>query len=88
MVNYFKFELQSKFMPKVIEVIYENGVFKPLEKVDLPQGIRVRIKIKEELGRITEEFIKELKKIVDTLPKVKVDFRKLDEIYYEGKMLY
>jgi len=75
-------------MPKVIEVIYENGVFKPLEKVDLPQGIRVRIKIKEELGRITEEFIKELKKIVDTLPKVKVDFRKLDEIYYEGKMLY
>ncbi|ADC66500.1 Protein of unknown function DUF104 [Ferroglobus placidus DSM 10642] len=75
-------------MPKVIEVIYENGVFKPLEKVDLPQGVKVRIEIKEEPGRITEEFINELEKIVNTLPKVKVDFRKLDEMYYEGKMLY
>ena len=32
-------------MPKVIEVIYEDGVFKPLEKVDLREGERVRIRI-------------------------------------------
>jgi predicted DNA-binding antitoxin AbrB/MazE fold protein len=75
-------------MPKVVEVIYENGVFKPLEKVDLPQGIKIKIEIKEELGRITEEYVKELERILDTLPKVKVDFKRLDEIYYEGKMLY
>ena len=32
-------------MPKVIEVIYKDGVFKPLEKVDLREGEKVRIRI-------------------------------------------
>jgi len=30
-------------MAKIIEAIYENGVFKPLEKVDLKEGEKVRI---------------------------------------------
>jgi len=32
-------------MGKVIEAIYEKGVFKPLEKVDLKEGEKVRIRI-------------------------------------------
>jgi len=32
-------------MPKIIEAVYENGVFKPLEKVDLKEGEKVRLKI-------------------------------------------
>jgi predicted DNA-binding antitoxin AbrB/MazE fold protein len=36
-------------MPKVIEVIFENGVFKPLEKVNFKEGKKVRIEIKENL---------------------------------------
>jgi len=40
---------QIKAMPKVIEVIYEDGVFKPLEKVELKEGKKVRIEIKENL---------------------------------------
>ncbi len=32
-------------MGKAIEAIYEKGVFKPLEKVDLKDGERVRITI-------------------------------------------
>ena len=36
-------------MGKVIEVIYENGVLKPLEKVDLKDGERVKVEIKESL---------------------------------------
>jgi len=74
-------------MPKIIEAVYENGVFKPLQKVDLPQGVGVRMEIKEEVGVITKEFLNELKKEIEALPKVKVDFKKLDEVYYEGKML-
>ena len=74
-------------MAKIIDVVYENGVFKPLEKVNLPQGVRMRVEIKEELGVITEEFLNELERVIEALPKVKVDFEKLDEIYYEGKML-
>jgi len=34
-------------MPKIIEAIYENGVFKPLQKVDLKEGEKVRLKIEE-----------------------------------------
>ncbi|WP_456329723.1 antitoxin family protein [Archaeoglobus sp.] len=32
-------------MPKIIEAVYENGVFKPLQKVDLKEGEKVRIRI-------------------------------------------
>ena len=45
------------------------------------------MEIKEELGVITEEFLNELERVIEALPKVKIDFEKLDEIYYEGRML-
>ncbi|MDI9645267.1 MAG: antitoxin family protein [Archaeoglobales archaeon] len=32
-------------MPKIIEAIYEDGVFKPLEKVNLKPGERAKIMI-------------------------------------------
>jgi len=43
-------------MVKVIEVIYENGVFKPLEKVDLPEKSRFKIRIEEDIEKLAEEF--------------------------------
>ena len=49
-------------MSKVIEAIYENGVFKPLEKVDLKDGEKVRITISREkntsrgLSKVLERY--------------------------------
>ena len=37
----------SEVMAKVVEAVYENGVLKPLEKLDLREGQRVRIRIIE-----------------------------------------
>jgi predicted DNA-binding antitoxin AbrB/MazE fold protein len=34
-------------MGGTIEVIYENGVFKPLEPVELKEGVRMRVEIKK-----------------------------------------
>jgi len=34
-------------MQKIIEVVYEKGVFKPLEKVEIPEGVKRRIRIEE-----------------------------------------
>ena len=34
-------------MPKIIEAIYENGVFKPLQKVNLKDGEKVKLRIEE-----------------------------------------
>ncbi|MEM2086520.1 MAG: antitoxin family protein [Archaeoglobaceae archaeon] len=64
-------------MPKIIEAIYEDGVFKPLEKIELKEGERVTIKIDDvrikrlefikkwrtiDLGRrVTQEEIKRLR---------------------------
>ena len=57
-------------MPKIIEAVYENGVFKPLEKVDLKEGERIRLKIEKrtlnfdpiDLGEpVSIEKIKELR---------------------------
>ncbi|MEM5821117.1 MAG: antitoxin family protein [Candidatus Aenigmatarchaeota archaeon] len=51
-------------MAKIIEAIYENGVFKPLEKVDLKEGERVRIEIKESLADIIEKYSRRVDKDV------------------------
>jgi predicted DNA-binding antitoxin AbrB/MazE fold protein len=52
-----------------IEVIYENGVFKPLQKVNLKEGMRGRINISEELENLRGKY-------------GKIDYNKeTDEIY-------
>ncbi len=33
----------------VIEAVYENGVFRPLRKVDLPEGKRVKVVVEESI---------------------------------------
>ena len=70
-------------MRKTIEVVYEEGVLKPLEPVELEEGERTKITI--EKGILTLEDIKEIEGAIGTLPKI--SSRKLDEMYYEGKML-
>ena len=49
-------------MPKVIEAVYENGVFKPLEKVELKEGRRIRFDINEGAADIIEKFSKRVEK--------------------------
>ena len=43
-------------MPKVIEAIYENGVFKPLEKVDLKDGEKVKIFVKADRKKVIRSY--------------------------------
>ena len=50
-------------MAKVVEAVYENGVLRPLERLDLREGERVRIRIEEDLltvaRRIREKALRE-----------------------------
>ena len=65
-------------MPKIIEVIYENGVFKPLERVDIPEGSKLKIVVKDfsEIDRIHEN----IKKITEEISKEKI-LEVLDEAW-------
>jgi len=74
-------------MQRTIEVVYEKGVFKPLEKLDFWEGRKAKVTIEKEKGIITLEDIKELKESIRRLPKSKINLKRIDEIYYEGKML-
>ncbi|RLI75456.1 antitoxin [Archaeoglobales archaeon] len=56
-------------MPKVIEVIYEDGVFKPLEKVELKDGQKLKIRIEDVESIVNEAF--GLLKGKDTLKALK-----------------
>ena len=70
---------------KVIEVVYEDGIFKPLEKVDLEEGeILIRVKKVEPKPDIqtTEKILSEL----DYLPRRKVNLKLAEELYHEGKI--
>ena len=55
-------------MPKVIEVIYENGVLKPLEKIELKEGEKLKITLRKiDLGefvmaKLPESKIEDLEK--------------------------
>ncbi|WP_202320453.1 antitoxin family protein [Archaeoglobus neptunius] len=48
-------------MGKVIEAVYEKGVFKPLEKVDLDEGVTVEIVVRRKasrgLSKLLEKYI-------------------------------
>ena len=43
-------------MPKIIEAIYENGVFKPLEKVDLREGEKLRLVVRENVDNLRGKY--------------------------------
>ncbi|WP_290598015.1 MULTISPECIES: antitoxin family protein [unclassified Archaeoglobus] len=43
-------------MGKIIEAIYENGVFKPLERVDLKEGEKVRLKLAKNLAERLKKY--------------------------------
>jgi predicted DNA-binding antitoxin AbrB/MazE fold protein len=53
-------------MSQRIQVIYENGVFRPLQPLDLPEGSIVWIEIIEVLGN-SAEFIKNIEKDLSEL---------------------
>ena len=62
-------------MRKTIEVVYERGVFKPLEPVELEEGTKVKIEIKD----LLKERLKKYKGIL----KAKVSSEELNELYYQ-----
>lgn len=41
-------------MSRVIEAVYEKGVLRPLEKLDLPEGIRVKLRIEGIYGLLRD----------------------------------
>ncbi len=59
----FEFVGEYIIMAKAIEAIYEKGVFRPLEKVDLKEGEKVKITIGIEektsrgLSKVFEKYI-------------------------------
>ena len=65
-------------MARVIEAIYEKGVFKPLEKVDLKEREIVEIEIKEK--RISDRFYQVLEELEKKAPKVRNAFKVLKEV--------
>lgn len=66
-------------MGDVIEVIYENGVFKPLKKVRLKEGEFVKIEIKE-TKKVTKKFYHALEELREKTEKVEGAYRALEEL--------
>ena len=64
-------------MSEIIEVIYEDGVLKPLKPLKIKGKKRLKIKI---IDDDVEEFLKSMiiKKCKD------IDYKKLKEAYYES----
>jgi len=39
---------------RVVEAVYEKGILRPLEKLDLPEGVRVRLRIEGIYGLLKD----------------------------------
>lgn len=64
-------------MAKIVEAVYENGVLKPLEKLDLRDGQRVKIMIVE------KDFIEVAREIRMHLGKKLREKDLVEELVYE-----
>ncbi|AHL22833.1 MULTISPECIES: antitoxin family protein [Thermococcus] len=61
---------------EVVEAVYENGVLKPLKKLNLPEHARVRIVITPDVDEILDSML--IRKVE------KIDYKRLKEAYYES----
>ena len=59
-------------MAKVIEVIYEKGVFKPLQEINLPEKVKGKVIIEEKVMGDIEEFVEKIDEILKNA-KIKED---------------
>ncbi|MGB7532730.1 MAG: antitoxin AF2212-like protein [Halobacteriota archaeon] len=61
-------------MQKTIEVVYEGGVFKPLEKVEIIEGEEIMIEIKEKIDKSKKarEILDKLKRFTSILLKPEI----------------
>ena len=41
-------------MARVVEAVYEKGVLRPVEKLELPEGVRVRLRIEGIYGLLRD----------------------------------
>ncbi|RLG87012.1 MAG: hypothetical protein DRO39_01655 [Thermoprotei archaeon] len=70
-------------MAKAIRARYEEGVLRPLRKIEgLDEGEEVEIIIKRKV--FTEEDFEEVKRVLEKVPKGRIDLLGVvEELYYE-----
>lgn len=66
-------------MSETIEMVYRDGVFKPLKKVKLREGEVVRVEIKE-TKRVTKRFYTKLEELREKTGKIEGAYKTLEEI--------
>ena len=58
-------------MARTIQVVYENGVFRPLEPVNLPEGERLSLHIPyEPQGLTKEQYLEKMREIQEAFADV------------------
>jgi predicted DNA-binding antitoxin AbrB/MazE fold protein len=79
-------------MNRTIEAIFENGVFRPAEPVQLPEGSRVSVSIPVEAvepakspGEIAYEFLARIAAMPSEGPKDGFSGADHDKVLYGGK---
>lgn len=65
-------------MGKEIEAVYEKGILRPLERIELMEGEIVKIEIKEK--RIGESFYRTIEELEKRAPKVLNAVKILEEV--------
>ena len=70
-------------MRRIIEVVYEDGVFKPLEPVELEEGELIEIKVVKIEPNLQK--VKDILSRLDSLPSRVVDLKLAEELYHAGK---
>ena len=65
-------------MDRVIEVVYENGVFKPLRRVEFKEGEILKVEIKGKV--VTDKFYEKLERLKEKVKRIEGAYKVLEEM--------
>jgi predicted DNA-binding antitoxin AbrB/MazE fold protein len=65
-------------MDRVIEVVYENGVFKPLRRVEFKEGEILKVEIKGKV--VTDKFYEKLERLKEKVERIEGAYKVLEEM--------
>jgi predicted DNA-binding antitoxin AbrB/MazE fold protein len=69
----------DKVMEQIINAVYENGTFRPLQKINMPEGYQVQLIIQSQAKEKDREIVRRMQQARDAMPPLGMNIKDLVE---------
>ena len=60
-------------MKATLEAVFEHGVFKPVERIDIPEGERVKLTVERVASRTPDDMLDRARRVYEGLSPDEID---------------